>query len=1315
MGNARQRTGGRSPRSLRPLVVHGVVTAVLLVFGLSSPARAATVLEQVAANLPPGQWADITAQVGGSAAIGGVLETVPGSHINEYADKGAWNPATREAFFVGASHAAGEPGSAEKFVRYADATSSWSIAGPDVSPATYQAHSYQHNAINTANGDIYYRRYDSTEVYRFRGGAWSAMPAIPSGARQVAGALEVFPERNGMIFVDGDWGVWWFSYATNAWTLIKETSGGQGTNLGRFPMGPYHNVAVYNPVYKVVLFGGGNGSAALYKLDQGGTLSQETTAPVPVAVNSTIFTVDPASGDYLLFDNSARFWSYSPGTKAWAAMPLSQYPPFFSASADGPALGTVAFPITTYGVTMYTTWNHANSRVYLYKHAAGSGAPTPTPTATPIPGTTAPTVAPTALPPTPTVAPPLPSPTPPSTTGGLVLAMNFDEGAGSTVNDRSGYNNHGTVNGNAAWSPGGKHGGALVFDGIDDFVSVPDAASLDLAAAGTIEAWFKLGGTGTWRSILAKGSANSDAAHNYFIEFTNTDLVLHGIGNGLSNQSVLGAAFVETANFHHAAMTWDGSTITLYLDGAVARTTTQAIAPAANAAALFIGQFGGNVDRFKGLIDDVRVYRRALSAVEILADMNTPVGNTPPASDTTPPTVAITAPAGGTVSGTIVLAASAADNVGVAGVRFQVDGAAVGAEDSSPPYALNLDTTVLSNSAHAITAIARDAAGNTATSAAINVTVSNPTPSPAPSADFQTRCAAPGVIKCVDFDDAADIAGRWGNVSGILPGDNGSPAIDTAVRASGSGSLKFTIPGNAGNVAGSYFANFSDDLSQRFGEGEEFYVQWRQRIAPEFLTTDFTGSGSGGWKQAIIGEGDRAGVCNPANPTSATCPTSCTQLEIVANSQGWGRNIFGGYHSCGGKDGAYEPFEYWDSARGNITVQNAVGCLYGSGYPTPPCVGYQANRWMTFQVQVKIGTWYRNDGVYHRDSTVRMWVADEGHPSTLVIDFSPGVHGYDLANTSPATAEYGKVWLLPYQTGKSASVPHATAYMWYDDLIISRNKIADPSGIVPTPTSGTPPTPTPDTTAPTVAIIAPAGGTVSGTITLAASAADNVGVAGVQFTVDGNPVGAEDTAAPYNLSLDTTALSNGSHVIGARARDAAGNAASAAGVGVIVNNVVATPTPTPSVNLVPGGDMEGAPWAARAVQGRPVVSLTTTEKVSGRQSVQVKNGGTTTYQALLQSPRFAVTGKKVYEFSLMAKTESVDNRGVWLRVNWYDAAGRQLSAVEMTGGVSGTTGWTKRTIRLTAPTLARTAAVEVRVKARYGTAWIDDVTATATP
>ncbi len=92
--------------------------------------------------------------------------------------------------------------------------------------------------------------------------------------------------------------------------------------------------------------------------------------------------------------------------------------------------------------------------------------------------------------------------------------------------------------------------------------------------------------------------------------------------------------------------------------------------------------------------------------------MTTPVGATAPPADTTPPTVSLTAPPAGPVSGTVNVAATASDNVGVSGVQFRLDGAAIGAEDTSAPYSVSWDTTAATAGTHTLTAVARDAAGN---------------------------------------------------------------------------------------------------------------------------------------------------------------------------------------------------------------------------------------------------------------------------------------------------------------------------------------------------------------------------------------------------------------------------------------------------------------------------------------------------------------------------------------------------------------------------------------------------------------------------
>jgi len=95
-------------------------------------------------------------------------------------------------------------------------------------------------------------------------------------------------------------------------------------------------------------------------------------------------------------------------------------------------------------------------------------------------------------------------------------------------------------------------------------------------------------------------------------------------------------------------------------------------------------------------------------------------------SDTTSPTIAVTAPVfGTTVTSTVVVSGNATDNVGVAGVQFKLDGTNLGAQVTTPPYAVTWNTAATADGAHVLTAVARDAAGNMATSAGVTVTAAN--------------------------------------------------------------------------------------------------------------------------------------------------------------------------------------------------------------------------------------------------------------------------------------------------------------------------------------------------------------------------------------------------------------------------------------------------------------------------------------------------------------------------------------------------------------------------------------------------------------
>ena len=304
--------------------------------------------------------------------------------------------------------------------------------------------------------------------------------------------------------------------------------------------------------------------------------------------------------------------------------------------------------------------------------------------------------------------------------------------------------------------------------------------------------------------------------------------------------------------------------------------------------------------------------------------------------------------------------------------------------------------------------------------------------------DFPTRCAQSGVVKCVGFDNAADIAGGYGSNSGIFAGGDSAPVLDSSVAASGSSSLKFTVKSSDANSAGSYFTNFSSDLSVQFGANQTFYVQWRQRFSPEFLSNLYPGGG--GWKQAILGSGDQPG---------GTLYASCTALEVVTQNT-YLRGFPQMYNSCTGSTshGAYNPFEE-PFGSFDFKEQNAMPapyCLYSQGQTNPPsyfppagnCFGYFPNEWMTFQVKIATGPRVNDE---FTNSYVSLWVARENQASQLVINWGP----YNLsAGAAADNQQFGKVWLLPYDTNNTAAQPVTTAYTWYDELIISRNKIPDP-------------------------------------------------------------------------------------------------------------------------------------------------------------------------------------------------------------------------------------------------------------------------------
>jgi hypothetical protein len=184
--------------------------------------------------------------------------------------------------------------------------------------------------------------------------------------------------------------------------------------------------------------------------------------------------------------------------------------------------------------------------------------------------------------------------------------------------------------------------------------------------------------------------------------------------------------------------------------------------------------------------------------------------------------------------------------------------------------------------------------------------------------------------------------------------------------------------------------------------------------------------------------------------------------------------------------------------------------------------------------------------------------------------------------------------------------------------------------------------PVPDTTPPTTSITSPANGaTVSGTISVTASASDNVGVTKVEFYLDG-ALQATDTTSPYSWSWNTTTATNAAHTLTSTAYDAAGNSGTSAAVSVTVNNAGDTTPPT-------------APSSLTASPAKRKINLTWTASTD--------DVGVTGYQVWRSS---SATGT----FSQIATTTttSYTNSGLSSGTTWYyyikatDAAGNVSAA-----------------------------------------------------
>ena len=189
----------------------------------------------------------------------------------------------------------------------------------------------------------------------------------------------------------------------------------------------------------------------------------------------------------------------------------------------------------------------------------------------------------------------------------------FDEGTGTTVEDRSGNGHTGTLN-NGAHFTEGLIGGGVELDGVDDDVNFGRFTELDGADKFTLSGWFKFDSSLTHDS---RTLWKDDAFGFYMVDPDHCRAYVYYDGGDTNAQGDCGTDAIEytTDNWIHFTMTYDGSTIRLYRDAI--EISTQALADKVvrtkNSDLMIYGSF----DQFEGIADEIAIYRTDLSALEI--------------------------------------------------------------------------------------------------------------------------------------------------------------------------------------------------------------------------------------------------------------------------------------------------------------------------------------------------------------------------------------------------------------------------------------------------------------------------------------------------------------------------------------------------------------------------------------------------------------------------------------------------------------------------------------------------------------------------
>ncbi len=207
----------------------------------------------------------------------------------------------------------------------------------------------------------------------------------------------------------------------------------------------------------------------------------------------------------------------------------------------------------------------------------------------------------------------------------LVGYWHFDEGTGhATTTDASGYGNTGTLTNEPTWASGSscKSGECISFDGENDYVDISTSADFTFGTGDfAITTWIKTDAapTACWRAVVSIGDGHTtDDAITIYAPGTGSvptgsvSVILNRVNPTMNSDTL-----VDDGNWHHITVIRNSTGAYLYIDGKEEDTAGTSI-DVTSSMPVYIGTTPNCGTFFSGVIDEVRIYNRALSATEVL-------------------------------------------------------------------------------------------------------------------------------------------------------------------------------------------------------------------------------------------------------------------------------------------------------------------------------------------------------------------------------------------------------------------------------------------------------------------------------------------------------------------------------------------------------------------------------------------------------------------------------------------------------------------------------------------------------------------------